>query len=80
GSVQSASRSLMAFFIPEGQSGEFYGFYGVCGKLSAILGPVTFGVVSTLTGSQRLAVLSVLFFLLAGMGILWTVRVEKVET
>ncbi len=79
GSVQSASRSLMAFFIPEGKAGEFYGFYGVCGKLSSILGPVTFGAVSALTGSQRVAVLSVLVFFLAGMAVLWTVRVEKVD-
>ncbi|MBI2881183.1 MAG: MFS transporter [Candidatus Tectomicrobia bacterium] len=79
GSVQSASRSLMALFIPAGKAGEFYGFYGVCGKLSSVLGPVTFGAVSALAGSQRIAILSVLFFFLAGAGILWSVRVERVE-
>ncbi|MFQ5912570.1 MAG: MFS transporter [Nitrospinota bacterium] len=79
GSVQSASRSLMAFFIPEGKGGEFYGFYGVCGKMSAVLGPLTFGIISTLAGSQRIAILSVLFFFLAGMAVLWSVRVEKVD-
>ncbi|MDP6619615.1 MAG: MFS transporter [Nitrospinota bacterium] len=77
GSVQSASRSLMALFIPEGKAGEFYGFYGVCGKLSAIFGPITFGAVSVLAGSQRAAVLSVMVFCLAGMAVLWGVRVEK---
>jgi UMF1 family MFS transporter len=79
GSVQSASRSLMAFFVPEGKSGEFYGFYGVCGKLSAILGPITFGGVSALTGNQRVAILSVLVFFLAGIVVLTTVKVEKVD-
>ena len=79
GSVQSASRSLMALFIPEGKAGEFYGFYGVCGKLSAIFGPITFGAVSAWTGSQRVAVLSVMVFFLAGMAVLWGVRVEKMD-
>ena len=79
GSVQSASRSLMAMFIPEGKSAEFYGFYGICGKLSAILGPVTFGAVSVLAGSQRVAVLSVLIFFLLGMATLATVRVSRVQ-
>jgi UMF1 family MFS transporter len=80
GSVQSASRSLMAFFVPEGKTGEFFGFYAVCGRLSSILGPVTFGAVSAVAGSQRLAVLSVLIFFLAGMAVLAGVRVEQVET
>ncbi len=79
GSVQSASRSLMAFFIPKGKGGEFYGFYGICGKISAILGPMTFGIVSTLTGSQRIAILSVLVFFLAGIVLLAGVRVEPVK-
>ncbi|MBI3129649.1 MAG: MFS transporter [Candidatus Tectomicrobia bacterium] len=73
GSSQSASRSLLAFYIPPGGTAQTYSFYGVCGKMSSILGPLAFGGVSAATGSQRLAILSVLFFFLAGGALLWTV-------
>lgn len=67
GSTQSASRSLVGLFAPKRHHAEFYGFYAVSGKFSAILGPTTFGAVSYLTGSQRLAVLAIGAFFLAGL-------------
>ena len=66
GSSQAASRALMGQLIPEGTEAEFYGFYALTGKFSAILGPLFFGITSTITGSQRLAVLSVLVFFVLG--------------
>jgi len=66
GSSQAASRALMAKLIPIGREAEFYGFYGLCGKFSAIIGPLVFGLVSLVTGSQRWAVLSVSLFFVAG--------------
>lgn len=66
GSSQAASRALMGRLIPEGMEAEFFGFYALMGKFSAILGPLIFGLVSTLTGSQRWAVLSIIFFFIAG--------------
>lgn len=78
GAVQSASRSLMALFIPKGKNAEFFGFYGICGKFSAILGPITFGTISAITGSQRFAILSVLIFFLLGMILLWTVKLDQI--
>jgi UMF1 family MFS transporter len=78
GSSQAASRALMGQLIPEGMEAEFYGFYAMMGKFSAVLGPLVFGVVSTLTGSQRIAVLSLLFFFLIGYLLLR--RVDEKET
>lgn len=66
GSSQSASRALMGKLIPEGMEAEFYGFYALTGKFSAILGPLTFGLTSTITNSQRTAVLSVMLFFIIG--------------
>lgn len=66
GSSQAASRALMAKLTPVGREAEFYGFYGLCGKFSAIIGPMLFGLVSLVTGSQRWAVLSVSIFFVAG--------------
>ncbi len=67
GSSQSASRALMGRLIPEGMEAEFYGFYALMGKFSSILGPLVFGLVSTLTGNQRYAIFSLLIFFLTGL-------------
>jgi len=66
GSSQAASRVVMAELIPSSREGEFFGFYGLCGKFSAIIGPLMFGLVTLITGSQRLAVLSISVFFIAG--------------
>jgi UMF1 family MFS transporter len=73
GSCQSSSRALLAQFTPANRAGEFFSFLGVAGKVSAIMGPLVFGWVSMQTGSQRLAVLAVGFFFLAGLAVLATV-------
>jgi UMF1 family MFS transporter len=68
GSSQATSRSLMARLVPKEREAEFFGFYdGFCGKASAIVGPLVFGVISSITGSQRVALLSVLLFFVAGL-------------
>jgi len=66
GASQAASRAFMGLLIPEGREAEFYGFYALTGKFSAVLGPLFFGLTSTITGSQRIAVLSVLLFFIVG--------------
>ncbi len=71
GSSQSASRVLMANYIPEEKSAQLFSFYGICGKMSSVLGPLVFGGVSALTGEQRSAILSVLVFFVAGGVLLW---------
>ena len=75
GSVQAASRSLMASLVPEGKEAEMFGFYAFCGKSSSIIGPLVFGGVSYLLGgNQRVAILSVAFFFLAGLILLQRVE------
>ncbi len=75
GAIQAASRAFMATLIPTGREGEFFGFYSLCGKSAAILGPLVFGEVASLTGGNlRLAALSILVFFVAGAAILLTVR------
>lgn len=77
GSSQSTSRSLMSKIIPHDKKTEFFGFYSFFGKSSAILGPFVFGLVSSLTGSQRLAVVSVVLFFIIGLILLRRVKEEK---
>jgi UMF1 family MFS transporter len=66
GSSQALSRSLMSRLTPEEKKTEFFGFYSLFEKTSTILGPLAFGLVSWLTGSQRYAVLTIAFFFIAG--------------
>jgi len=79
GSSQSTSRSLMSKIIPPSKKTEFFGFYSFFGKSSAILGPLVFGAVSSLTGSQRVAVISVALFFVVGLILLQRVREERFQ-
>jgi UMF1 family MFS transporter len=74
GSTQSASRSLMALLTPKEHAAEFFGFYdGLCGKASAVIGPLTYGVIADLT-NERLAALTIGLFFVAGLVILRNVE------
>ena len=79
GSSQSTSRSLMTKLTPEDKKTEFFGFYSFFGKSSAVIGPLVFGLVSFLSGSQRIAILSVGFFFLVGMSILGKVKDPQIK-
>jgi len=77
GSTLIASRSLMTFLIPRDSEAEFFGFYSISGKVSSVIGPTAFGVISFITKSQRIALLSTLFFLIGGLVVLQFVKVPK---
>lgn len=67
GSSQSAGRALVGQLSPAGRSGEFFGLWGVVGKLAAAVGPLSFGLITYLTHNNlRIAILSTsAYFLLA---------------
>ncbi len=76
GSSQSASRSMMALLTPKEHTAEFFGFYdGFCGKASAVIGPLVFGVLSSAFG-QRQAIISLAVFFLTGLVMMRRVRVK----
>lgn len=79
GSSQSTSRSMMTKLTPEDKKTEFFGFYSFFGKSSAVVGPLVFGMVSFLSGSQRIAILSVGAFFVIGMLILSKVKDPDVK-
>jgi UMF1 family MFS transporter len=80
GGTQSLSRSLYGSMIPEAAAAEFYGFYSVFSKFSAIWGPFIFGVVSAATGSGRYAILSIIILLVAGAMLLTRVDIEEARS
>lgn len=79
GGAHSLSRSMFGRMIPENKNAEFYGFYGISAKFSAVLGPFVFALVAQVTGTSRLGILSVMFFFLAGILLLRQVNLEKGE-
>ncbi len=58
GSSQAIARSWFSNLIPKEQSSEFFGFNACCSKVAAILGPAVFGIISSTTGNQRIALAS----------------------
>jgi UMF1 family MFS transporter len=74
GSSQSTSRSLMSKLTPPEKKTEFFGFYSLFGKSSAVIGPLVFGLVSFISGDQRLAIISIGFFFVVGLLILTRVK------
>ena len=77
GGVQALSRSLYGSMIPEEASAEFYGFFSVFSKFSAIWGPLVFAIVSGVTGSGRPAILSVILFMAIGLILLMRVDIDE---
>lgn len=77
GGIQSLSRSLYSRIIPANKSAEFFGFYNMLGKFAAVIGPVMMGWVGVLTGSPRMAILSVIILFI--LGALLLARVDEGE-
>ncbi|WP_081755974.1 MFS transporter [Paucisalibacillus sp. EB02] len=77
GGAQALSRSIYGRMVPANKKGEFYGFYGISSKFSAVFGPFLFGFVGQLTGNSRYGILSLIFFFIAGIIILSFVNVQK---
>lgn len=76
GIIQASSRALFSKFIPAGKENDYFGIYSLVGKTSAVLGPLVFGTLSSRTGSQRPAVLSISIFFLFGLILINRVKEE----
>lgn len=78
GSSQSAGRALVAYLSPEDRHAEFFGLWGLAVKLSSILGPITYGAMTWISGgNHRLAMLATGGFFVVGLFILAGVDVPR---
>jgi MFS transporter, UMF1 family len=74
GASQSSGRALIGQFSPPARAAEFFGLWGLAGKLAAIIGPLSYGLITYLTaGNHRLAIVSTVFFFVVGLAMLATV-------
>lgn len=93
--IQSLSRTVVGMLVPAGQSAEFYGFFSVAGQSSSFVGPTIYGWVATSVTAwqlkqgvadllarqqgQRMAILTIGVFLLAGLLLLGAVHENPVR-
>ena len=75
GSSQSAGRAMAGAFAPEHSLAEFFGLWTFAVRLAAIIGPMTYGLVTLLTaGNHRIAILSTGIFFVIGLLVLGKVE------
>lgn len=74
GGTQSVCRAAVAQLSPPEQTGEFYGFFSVAGRLSEVVGTFVYPTVIILMKSPRAGILSVAVFFIAGAVMLSRVR------
>lgn len=78
GSSQSCGRALVGVFAPASRMAEFYGLWAFATRLSAIIGPLTYGLVTWATaGNHRLAILVTGLFFLIGLAVLAGIRIDR---
>jgi UMF1 family MFS transporter len=78
GSSQSAGRAMVGVFAPEHRRAEFYSLWNVALWLSAVIGPLTYGLVTWLSGNNhRLAILTTGVYFVAGLLVLARVDVKR---
>ena len=66
GGIQALSRSFYGKLVPPESANEFFGFYDIFGKFSAVLGPFLFGLVWYATKKSYLGVIPVLMMFILG--------------
>ena len=76
GGSQALSRSMIGRMMPKSKSAEFYGFFSVFEKFASILGPLLFGIISTIMKGSRLSIASLIVFFGVGIYVLTRVNIE----
>lgn len=77
GGSRAIARSLFSQMIPSDREAEYFGFYEIAARGTSWIGPLVFGVVNQITGSQRQAIISLIVFFVVGIAMLLTVDVRR---
>ena len=78
GASQSGARAAIAYLGRAGREAETFGLWGVAINLAAVMGPVTYGLVTWVTqNDQRTAMLVTGLFFLVGLMVLMTVDFHR---
>ena len=74
GTMQAASRTLVARLSPPDMVGEFFGIFALSGRATTFLAPLMIGITTAVFATQRIAPVVILFFLVLGFVLLWKVQ------
>ncbi|MDO9271361.1 MAG: MFS transporter [Methylobacter sp.] len=78
GASQSVGRALVSKFSPAERAGEFLGLWGLVNRLSAIVGPLSYGLINYWSnGNHRMSLLSTLSFFIVGLILLLKVNESR---
>jgi UMF1 family MFS transporter len=78
GASQSCGRAMVGLLAPEPRLAEFYGLWSLAVRVAAVIGPITYGAVTWVSGgNHRLAILGTGLFFVAALAVLRTVDVER---
>jgi UMF1 family MFS transporter len=77
GGSQALSRSLFSQMIPENRESEYFSFYEISERGTSWIGPLVFGLAVQITGTQRIAILSLITFFIVGLVMLYFTNVKQ---
>ncbi|MGQ2978908.1 MAG: MFS transporter [Polaromonas sp.] len=78
GSSQSGGRAMAGMLSPKKQLAEFYGLWTFAIRLASIIGPLSYGAITWVTGGdQRTAILSTAVLFAVGLVLLIPVNVQR---
>jgi UMF1 family MFS transporter len=78
GSSQSAGRAMTGLLAPPRQLAEFFGLWSFATKLASIVGPLSYGAITWMTGgNQRIAILATAGLFIAGLLLLLPIDMAR---
>ena len=78
GSSQSAGRAMVGLLTPPDRRAEFFGLWSFAIHLSVVIGPLTYGLITWMTGgNHRVAILSTLLFFALGLWLLRSIDMAR---
>lgn len=77
GGTQALSRSVFSLMIPAGQEAEYFSLYEVSERGTSWLAPLLFGLAFQITGSYRIAIVSLMIFFIVGFVTLIFVNIRR---
>ncbi len=78
GASQSAGRAMAGVLAPREQLAEFYGLWTFATRLASIIGPLSYGAITWMTGGdQRTAILSTAVLFVVGLALLLPVNMQR---
>jgi UMF1 family MFS transporter len=74
GILQAASRTMVVYQADEDDLTKAFGLYALAGRATAFLAPFAIGIVTTISGSQRIGISPVIILFLIGLCLLFWVK------